>query len=224
MGSGKEGNKMDNFKLEQEEKLAFENDADDDDEESPSQLEVYEHFKYVEENCMFHYEDDGFPTGQYMPKCHGPETLERMLQILDDLRKDRKIRLIIDYDPDYPVAMARFWGTYLPEIQEKFDAVWGRSSPQIPPSQRREVNRMNAGNYSERITTARRKILHFIAEDETIQKMTRYEIKRAIDFVYRDISAVFDNVDLAQASSAVIAKQGSPAEPDDQESRPSSES
>lgn len=83
---------------------------------------------------------------------------------------------------------------------------------------------MNANSYVERVNAAGREIAHFIAEDETLQKMTRGEIKHALDSAYRDISAVFGNVNLAQASSAVIAKQVSPAEPDGQESHPASES
>lgn len=83
---------------------------------------------------------------------------------------------------------------------------------------------MSAGNYAERITAAGYKIAHFIAADEVMQKMTRCEIKHALDSAYRDISAIFDNVDLMQASSAVIARLGSLAEPDGQESRPASES
>lgn len=83
---------------------------------------------------------------------------------------------------------------------------------------------MNAGNYAERITAAEHRIVHFIAEDKTMQKMTRCDIKRVLDSVYRNILAVFDNVDLGQASSAVITKYGSPAEPDGQESCPASES
>ncbi len=82
---------------------------------------------------------------------------------------------------------------------------------------------MVADNYAEKISTAGRKIAHFIVGDETLQEMTRGEIKHALDSAYRDISAVFDNVDLVQALS-VTAKQASPVEPDGQESRPTSES
>lgn len=67
-----------------------------------------------------------------------------------------------------------------------------------------------AANYAERITAAGRRIARFIAADEAMQKMTRREIKRTLDSAYRDISSIFDSVDLAQASSAVIARHGSP--------------
>lgn len=83
---------------------------------------------------------------------------------------------------------------------------------------------MNAEDYSKMVKAAGRKIAQFIVEDETLQKMTRGEIKHALDSAYRDISTIFANVDLAQASSAVIAKHGSQAEPDGQESHPASES
>lgn len=85
--------------------------------------DIYEHFGYVEENYMFHYEDDGFPTGQYTTRIDDPErVLERMLSIFNEIRTDRKIRVVIDIDPDFPIAMMRFWGTYRPEIQAKLDA------------------------------------------------------------------------------------------------------
>lgn len=116
---------MDNHEQNQEERTAI--IAPNDDKDIPQQ-EVYAHFKYIEKDCMFHYEDDGFPTGQYMTHYDGPGTLKRMLQILDELRLDRKIRLIIDYDPDFPIAMARFWGTYLPEIKAKMDAARAESA------------------------------------------------------------------------------------------------
>lgn len=84
-------------------------------------LDVYKHFKYTEVWLdTFRYEDDGFPSGEYMTNSgDGVKTIDRMLQTLDQLRKDRKIRLVLDYDPDFPIAMVRFWGTYLPEIQAK---------------------------------------------------------------------------------------------------------
>lgn len=82
--------------------------------------DVYKHFGYVEENHMFHYEDDGFPTGQYTTEFDdGPNVLRRMLSILNDLRTDRKIRIVIDCDPDFPVAMMRYWGKYQPELGAK---------------------------------------------------------------------------------------------------------
>lgn len=95
------------------------------------QRDVYKHFGYFEdyeharigEETMFRYEDDGFPSGQYTTEFDdGPNVLRRMLSILDELRTDRKIRIVIDCDPDFPVAMMRFWGTYKPEIQAKLDA------------------------------------------------------------------------------------------------------
>lgn len=55
---------------------------------------------------------------------------------------------------------------------------------------------MIARNYAERITAAGRRIARFIGEDETMQNMTRGEIKRALDSAYRDITVIFDNVDL----------------------------
>lgn len=45
-----------------------------------------------------------------------------MLSVLDKLRTDRKLRIVIDCDPEFPFAMMRFWGTYKLEIQAKLDA------------------------------------------------------------------------------------------------------
>lgn len=85
-------------------------------------VDVYKHFGYVEENCMFHYEDDGSPTGQYETMFDdGPSVLKRMLGILDELRADQKIRIVIDCDPDFPVAMMRYWGTHRPGSKLKLE-------------------------------------------------------------------------------------------------------
>lgn len=87
--------------------------------------DIYQHFKYFEAGFdVFRYEDDGFPSGEYTTELgpDSPKALARLTAVLDNLRKDRRIRLVIDYDPDFPVAMARFWGTYKPEIQARVDA------------------------------------------------------------------------------------------------------
>lgn len=81
-------------------------------------MDVYEHFGYVEENGMMRYEDDGFPSGQYTTHFDdGPDTLKRMLSIIDYLRTDRKIRIVIDCDPEFPVSMMRYWGTHNSKMQ-----------------------------------------------------------------------------------------------------------
>lgn len=77
----------------------------------PGPLEIYRHYGYTEvDPDTWVYTDGGFPSGEYFTENSGPDTLERLGMVLASLRKDKRIRVVIDYDPDYEVAMTRYWG------------------------------------------------------------------------------------------------------------------